>query len=145
MLFNNVTFGGTGTKTLDDNFDINGNVIINVGVVVDASSNDVDFYVARNWTNNGTFIQTSGEFYFDGTSGNQNIFMTNGYFGAVDVTKTAGTRRVTMTSPITISRSLTVRALNEFRTGNFDIYIGDDFTVEATSIWTQNAAATARQ
>ena len=142
LLFNNVTFSGTGTKTLDDNFDINGNVVIDVDVVVDASSNDVDFYVARNWTNNGTFNQTSGEFYFDGTSGNQNIFMANGYFGAVDVNKAAGTRRVTMTSEITISRSLTVRVLNEFRTGNFDIYIGDDFLVEATSIWTQNAAAT---
>lgn len=143
LAFYNVTFAGTGTKTLDNNYNIDGSVIINAGVTVDASSNDVDFYLARNWTNNGTFTQTSGEFYFDGTAGNQNIFNVAGSsFGEIYIQKPSGTRRVTMTSDLVISRGLIVRTDNEFRTGNFNVYVGGTLTTELSSTWTQNPAST---
>ncbi len=142
LAFFNVTFGGTGTKTLDDNYNIDGSVVINAGVTVDASSNDVDVFLARNWTNSGTFTQSTGEFYFDGTAGNQNVSNAAGSsFGNVYIQKPSGTLRVTLTSDITITGSLIVTTNNEFRTGTNDVYVGDDLTFQTSSIWTQNAAS----
>lgn len=142
-LFNNVTFGGSGTKTLTNNFTIDRDVLIEAGVAVDASSNDVDIYLGRHWTNNGLFTQTNGTTFMNGSLGNQNISNTSGsYFGNVDINKLAGIQRVTLTSDIKTNGFFYTRASNELVTGTNDLYIAGYFYFYSGATWTQNAAST---
>ncbi|TNE72945.1 T9SS type A sorting domain-containing protein [bacterium] len=141
LFFYNVTFAGTGTKTLDDNYNIEGTVTINPSITVDASSNDVDIYLAGDWTNNGTFTQLTGEFYFDGTGGNQNISNAVNSFGNVFVQKPSGVQQITLLNDLVISGSLQVNASNTFTTGTNDVYIGNDLTIQAGAVWDQDIAS----
>ncbi|MEM7299211.1 MAG: hypothetical protein AAF391_13215, partial [Bacteroidota bacterium] len=64
--FADVTFSGSGTKTITGNLLIDGDVTINDGVTVNAGSEAID--VGGNWAENGTgiFTQTGSETDFNG-------------------------------------------------------------------------------
>ncbi|MBN2610469.1 MAG: hypothetical protein JXB00_02840, partial [Bacteroidales bacterium] len=69
--FYNFITSGSGTKTLNSNIDIDADIIIGSGTILDALENNL--YVGDDWTNSGTFLQSGlGAVIFDGT-GNQDI------------------------------------------------------------------------
>ena len=53
-LVKNLTFSGTGIKTLANNVNVSGNLVIQSGAVLEAGSNTID--VAGNWTSSGNFV-----------------------------------------------------------------------------------------
>ena len=66
-IYHNLTINTSGTITLDDNLDVDGNLTIANGTF-DVSSNNYSINVAGNWSNNDSFISRSGTIIFDGES-----------------------------------------------------------------------------
>ncbi|MCK4661537.1 MAG: T9SS type A sorting domain-containing protein [Bacteroidales bacterium] len=71
-IFDHVVFENTGTKTIDGNLDLSGDLTINNGVTIDASNRYI--YLEGNWYNESTgiFIQDDGRTTFDG-DGSQTV------------------------------------------------------------------------
>ncbi|MEI6277240.1 MAG: hypothetical protein WCP08_14675, partial [Prolixibacteraceae bacterium] len=85
--FNNVTFSGSGTKTLGNNIIANGALTINTGVTLATANNALTF--GGNFVNNGTFTAGSSPIVIASTAAVQSIdgFTTT---GLVSMTKTSG-------------------------------------------------------
>jgi hypothetical protein len=68
--FFNLITANSGTKQITSNVNIDGTVTIAAGTTLNAQANNL--YVARNWTNNGSFIQNGlGTITFNGTIAQQ--------------------------------------------------------------------------
>ncbi len=114
--FNNVTFAGTGTKTLQGTLDANGTLTISSTLDVGSNQN---ILVAGSWVNNGTFVAAGGTVTFDGTdqtitSNGQNFF---NLVLANSGTKTLGDALdvngdLTVNSGVTLDVSATAYAIN---------------------------------
>ncbi len=82
--FPNVVFGGSGTKTIDGNILIDGDIEIGNSIVLDASNRNIDITGSWNNASDGQFINTNGIVTFNGTTdqtievqtGNSSLFET---------------------------------------------------------------------
>ena len=127
--FDNVTFAGTGTKTLVGDLFVGGDLTINDGVTVDAGIRAIDMQ-AGNWLNTGTgvFSQTTGITSFSSTTTNQviNANATN-VFGDLDIANGASNTVIAL-SDIYVSRDFDlVQNLGDFNLQGFTLYIGRNF------------------
>ncbi len=104
--FNNVIFSGTGTKTLTGTLLIDGDLVINDAVLLNAGSEAID--IAGDWTENGTgnFIQTGSITDFNGGSNQTIIANVNSHFNDLDITNSS---TVTIGSNIQIGRDLDIQ------------------------------------
>jgi len=102
--YGNVTLSGGATKTLTDNVDINGDLLITANAALDVGNgSDYTIDLAGNWTDNGTFIERNGEVTFDGSSpqainGNSEEFY--------DLTVDNSSGDVSLSADITVTRTL---------------------------------------
>ncbi len=104
--FGNIIFAGTETKYLDGNIDVAGNITINNGITVNSDNRYI--YLGGNWNNSGTgvFTQTNGRTTFDGTTGNQTIYVnSSNEFGDIYINKTGTPRTVIANSDISCGRN----------------------------------------
>ncbi|MDP3557034.1 MAG: PKD domain-containing protein [Bacteroidota bacterium] len=74
--FNQITFSGTGVKSLLSPITANSNLIINTGSNLDISASNFSITSKGNFVNNGSFNCRSGLVFFNG-SGSQNISGTS--------------------------------------------------------------------
>ncbi|NOZ46909.1 MAG: hypothetical protein GXO79_09015, partial [Chlorobi bacterium] len=138
--FENVIFGGTGTKYIDGTLDVGGNLTINNGITVNADNRYI--YIEGNWNNSGTgiFSQTNGRTTFDGTNVDQTIYVnTSNMFGDIYINKTGTSRTVTANSDIDVKRNFIFTQNN----GNFDLNgytlnIGGDWYIYTGCTFTHN-------
>ena len=136
--FNNLTFSGSGVKTLEGDLNVgrdvagplNGNLTINNGVTVNAGIYSIDM-IGGHWVNGGTgaFSQTTGTVFFSSTQTSQNITSnSNNIFGDLDITNGAS-RTVTAQTDIVVSRDFDlVQNLGDFNLQGFTLYVGRDFS-----------------
>ncbi|KAA3616964.1 MAG: T9SS C-terminal target domain-containing protein [Calditrichaeota bacterium] len=66
--FYDVTFGGSGTKTLGGPISVNDDLIISSGVTLDVSASNYALTILGDFTNSGTFTPQQGTVEFTGTA-----------------------------------------------------------------------------
>ncbi|PWJ42106.1 hypothetical protein BC781_103356 [Sediminitomix flava] len=100
--FNNVTFAGSGTKTISGTLIINGDLSINDGVTV--SSSDESLTVGGDWTENGTgtFSQLTGTTTLESSNGQDLTTTSNSTFGNLHIKNDRG---VEFYSDVVVSRN----------------------------------------
>ncbi|MBU0764648.1 MAG: hypothetical protein KJ607_07430, partial [Bacteroidetes bacterium] len=117
--FGDIQFSNGGTKTLAGDIDLNdkaasdGDLTIDNGVTVLATTRNIT--LEGDWINPGTgvFTQTTGTVTFDGTTGDQDIDMNiSGYFGNVVM---SGTGTLTANTNLDVNHSFTLNS------GTFDL------------------------
>ncbi len=102
--YGNVTMSGGATKTLVDNIDVNGDLLITATSTLDADNgNDYDIDLAGNWTDNGTYNERNGKVTFDGSSA-QTINGVNETYYDLTINNSSGD--VSLNTDITVSRTL---------------------------------------
>lgn len=121
--YNNLTFSGTGTKTLGGAITVNGNLNI-TGVTLDAASpGNFPITLAGNWANTGTFTPRGGTVTFNGSS-TQTVTNTAGETFNNLVFSGAGTKQlnnnVTINFDFTNSSTFDAGANNINIKGNWD-------------------------
>lgn len=86
--FNHLALAGSGTKSFQDNLDVNADLLINAAMIVVNSGFTAT--IGGNWTNNSSFTRNNETIIFDGSS-NQNIAgsATNN-FTNIAINKTGG-------------------------------------------------------
>lgn len=102
--FNNVTFGGSGTKTLLGQLDAAGALTINSGATLDVGANQA-INVAGTWANGGTFTAGGGTVTFNGASQTVN---PNGQAFFNLTLANSGTK--TLGSALTVGGNLTINS-----------------------------------
>ncbi len=73
--FDNVVFGGTGTKTISGNVDANRSINIESGVTVSVSGTNT-LKVGRDFVNNGTFTANNSTLVFEEYAGWGSVYLT---------------------------------------------------------------------
>lgn len=104
MSFNNLTVN-TGTTTVGGNLVAEGNLTINSSTTLSNSTYAIK--VGGNWSNSGTFTNTSGTVTFNGT-GTQTIIKSGAaetFYGLI-IDKSSGTAQ--LNGPITVTNALTL-------------------------------------
>ena len=129
--FNNVTFSGTGTKSLIYTIDAACGFTINDGVTV---TSIYDIYVGCDLTVNGTgkLLHTGQELFLDGTTGNQNITIAT-----PSTTKVFNLELMNSSGSIVLNSDLHVSGVVDFQNGTAvtlnisddTLYVGGDFTM----------------
>lgn len=124
-VFNNLSFSGTGTKTLSNNpIQVNGNLTI-IGSTT-FNGNNQQITVLGNWTNGGTFQHNSTVNF---TGGNQTI--SSSAFGSVSF---AGTNTKTLSGNISLTGSLAIQAAStlDVTSSNYAISVSGNWTNAGT-------------
>lgn len=116
--FHHAEFSGSGTKTIADAFDANGDMDINVALA--AGSNAVA--VGGNWDAQGGSFTSTGITTFNGAA--QNIRSSGSAFGALTI---AGTGTKTLQDALDANGNLTVTATLDVSTSNFAITAGGNW------------------
>ncbi|MCB0492863.1 MAG: hypothetical protein KDC93_10650 [Cyclobacteriaceae bacterium] len=109
-IFNDLVLAGTGTKSLQDDITINGDLTFSAAVV--PFNSGFTCTLGGDWTNNGSFTRNGETILFNG-SGNQNISgnsLTN--FTNITVNKSAG--RVLVGGLANLHGLLTIQSSSEF-------------------------------
>ncbi|OFY20727.1 MAG: hypothetical protein A2W98_01280 [Bacteroidetes bacterium GWF2_33_38] len=106
----NLTTAGTGTKTLNNHLDIDGNLTIGLGTTIDVATFDIN--IGGNWSNSGSFVESSRTVTFDGGLG-QTISNPE-TFNNLTINKSGG--------DISLSQSIVVNGQMDFSAG--DIVLG---------------------
>ncbi len=134
---NNVTFSGSGTKSLLGTLNVgrdvagplNGDFTINNGVTVDAGVYSIDM-IGGHWVNGGTgvFTQNTGTVYFSSTQTAQNITSnSNNIFGNVHIQNDPA-RTVTAQTDIIVSRDFDlIEDFGDFNLQGFTLFVGRHF------------------
>lgn len=86
--FNNLTLAGSGTKSIQDNLDVNADLLINAIMV--AVNNGFAANVGGHWTNNSSFSRNGETITFDGTSDQNIAGSATNDFTNITVNKTGG-------------------------------------------------------
>jgi len=137
--FGNVTFAGSGTKTLSGDLFVGGDLTINDGVTVDASIRSIDMQDG-NWLNSGTgvFSQTTGDVSFSSSGSTQIINANaNNIFGDL-VINNAASQTVIAVSDVHVARDFDlVQNLGDFNLGSNTLYVGRKAHTVAGN-WTNN-------
>ena len=127
--FGNVTFAGSGTKTLNGDLFVGGDLTINDGITVDANIRAIDM-LDGNWINSGTgvFTQTTGTVSFSSTASTQIINANaNNVFGDLDIDNGAA-QTVIAVSDVHVARDFDlVQNLGDFNLGSNTLYVGRNF------------------
>ncbi len=137
--FNDVTFSGTGTKTITGTQLIDDDVVINTGVTVNAGVEAID--VAGDWTENGTavFTQSGSVTEFNGGV-TQNITTgSNSYFDLVRVNNSSN---LTLNSTIEMNDDLDVESGSTVTIEGQTVRVGGDVYARAGSTIAYTNAAT---
>ncbi len=128
--FNNVSFGGTGTKTITGALNISTNLLIKDNAVVEVEEQTIN--IQGNWTenDNGQFKQDRGSTIFDGSINNQTVKTnTQSYFAGLVIDKpTAGAKTLSLNSKVNIRGTLSFSEDNAVLdlNGN-EMYVGLHF------------------
>src|SRR4029078_13126659 len=126
--YGNLTTSGGGTKILQGDVTVFGNVTIGGGSVLDVSSNSFTMNVGGNWTKNGTFDPHAGMVIFDqATPGNIGTSNFNNITFSGQGTKTA-TGALSIAGNVLISDNFTA---------------GNGLTHTVSGNWTRNGNFTA--
>jgi len=104
----NVVLTGSGTtKTLENNVDINGNLTINSGVILETTGSNFALSVGGNWTNSGgTFNENSGTVTFDGPNAASIINASGETFYNFTLNKTTASDALTLSNDISVDNTL---------------------------------------
>ncbi|MCF6360599.1 MAG: T9SS type A sorting domain-containing protein [Cyclobacteriaceae bacterium] len=126
--FNNVSYSGSGAKSMLGNQFVSGDVTINNGVTVEAGIYSIDM-TGGHWVNGGTgaFNQSTGSVLFSSTSTGQNITANpNNIFGDLDIDN--NTRTVNAQTDIIVSRDFDlVQNTGDFNLQGFTLFVGRHF------------------
>ena len=130
--FNDLTIAGTSTKTMQDELDIDGDLIISSTLSAGADNN---ILIVGDWTNNGTFSAASGLVTFDGNGTSNVLGSSNTQFNDIN---TIGSTTIveietthSMTGTLTLAGSSTFDADGGTDVGVFTlISSADDPTVD---------------
>ncbi|MCF6352297.1 MAG: hypothetical protein L3J06_04730, partial [Cyclobacteriaceae bacterium] len=127
--FNNVTYSGSGTKSmLGDQF-VSGDLTINNGITVEAGIYSIDM-TGGHWVNGGTgaFNQSTGAVFFSSQTGGQNITSNpNNIFGDLDI-ENDPSRTVTAQTDIIVSRDFDlIEDEGDFNLQGFTLFVGRHF------------------
>ncbi|MBI2269612.1 MAG: T9SS type A sorting domain-containing protein [Bacteroidetes bacterium] len=124
--FNNISFSGSGTKTLANNITVIGNLTL--GSVLDAGANTIN--IEGNWSNSGTFTSGTGTVNFNGST--QTISGSSiADFYNLNISTGAA---VTLSSAQRLKGTISLNGTGTFNTNN-------QFTLLSTSSKTANIAA----
>lgn len=134
--FQNLQINNTGIASLIGSINLLGNLIINDGANLDATTYSIT--IDGNWDNSGSgiFTQTTGTVTFDGTTANQTIESnSNSYFGNFVINKSNPSfQTVSALTDLDFNRSVTLTLNNAiFDFSNQTIYAGDNWTVNVGS------------
>ena len=125
---NNITYSGSGTKSMVGDHFCSGDMTINNGVIVDAGIYSIDMS-SGDWINGGTgtFSQSTGTVSFGSTS-NQNITSNpNNIFGDLEIDNSS-TNFVYAQSDIIVARDFhLVQNRGDFNLQGFTLTVGQDF------------------
>ena len=140
--FNDVTFANSGTKTINGDLQVTGDLTIDNGVTVSASIRSIN--IDGNWVNGGTgvFTQTTGTTTFDGTTANQTISSNaSSSFGDLDINKTnASFETVTASTDFIVSRDFELIQNNAaFDLNGQTVFIGRDWINRTGTTFTANS------
>lgn len=142
--FNNVVFAGTGTKTLQGQNNINGNLTVNNGITLDGNTRLIQ--IAGNFLVNstGVFTQTTGGVTFNGNSASAQTITSNGasIFGTLtfarpDASSSKVTRALTN---LAVRNSVLWSNVSSSDENNFDL---NGLTIQVGGNWTFQGAAAA--
>jgi len=116
--FYNLITSNTGTKTITANIDVDNDLTIGSGTVLDGGENII--YVGDDWTNevgNAGFVQSgAGTVIFDGTVSDQNIGTSSTLPTTFNNMTVSGTRTKYLRQNITINGNLVINAAALFIT-----------------------------
>ena len=127
----NLALNTSGTITLNSNLDVNGSLTITDGTL-NAGNNDIN--VARNWTNNDSFVSGTGKVTFDGTS----VIVTGGTGDSSDFydVTLGGTSAAQSTNAIAIDNDFEITSSGTWYTNCLAMNISGTSTVGSGSIAT---------
>ena len=127
----NLALNTSGTITLNSNLDVNGSLTI-TDRTLNAGNNDIN--VARNWTNNDSFVSGTGKVTFDGTS----VIVTGGTGDSSDFydVTLGGTSAAQSTNAIAIDNDFEITSSGTWYTNCLAMNISGTSTVGSGSIAT---------
>jgi len=137
--FNNVTFEGSGTKTLTGDLDLAGIWSID-GVIVDANDENIEVAGAT-WTesNNGEFRQTSGTTTFNGSSAQNITTDADSYFGQLTLNNSVA---VIASTDITVTDDFDFGTGGNFLLTNSTLTVGGDWFLRVGATFTPGGSST---
>jgi hypothetical protein len=139
--FRNLTFGGSGTKTIQDSLSVSRNLVINS--ILSTTNFNRSIAVGGNWENNSSFVGNSGTVYFNGSSTQQILGTAVTEFNNMTVSNIAGPPGLRVNSHTNLSGVLTLAANVSMDTdgGASDGDGGIDFTLISSATKTAAVAA----
>ena len=87
-VFNHLTLAGSGTKSFQDNLDVNGNLLLNAAMA--ATNNGFTANIGGNWTNNSSFTRNNETIIFDGATSQNIAGSSANNFTNITINKTGG-------------------------------------------------------
>ena len=107
----NLSTNTSGTKTLAGNININGDLLIGIGTILDVSFSNYSINVDGNWNNQGSFSERFGTVTFSGTN-TQTISRAGGETFSRLVTNNTGGQLDIASGNVTVSNLLTMTSGN---------------------------------
>ena len=144
----NLTLSGSGTKTLcnalDGANDIDGNLSIASGVILDVTSvNNYGIEIAGNWSNSGTFYAQAGAVTFTG-AGNSTLASGGSAFYTLTLNKSDGavTTKLSPSADLTVENTLTItRGTFDLDTSDVNISLGGALNIGVDGRWIKSGEA----
>ncbi len=135
--FGSVIFSGSGTKTLNGDIDLSGDLTINDGVTVTASTRSIN--LTGDWTNSGTgiFTQTTGMTTFDGGSDQTVTSNATSYFGDFTINMSGGTLIAGSDLDVDLDFDFTQNNA-DFDLAGFTLYLERDWYFRSGCTFTHN-------
>lgn len=130
--FNNLTCASTDTVRYVSPININGNLIINAGSKLDASSLNRTLNLKQNWTNSGIFYARKGLVNLNGTTLQQLFNVGTVKFYDLKLANTAGAK--------IMSGTYQLEGAYTPSSGNFDVSTATSFTLLSDAVSTARIA-----
>ncbi len=141
-VYNNLSLSG-GTKTLGGTITVNGNLTNASGSTLDAASgSNYAISIAGNWANSGTFTARAGTVTFNGTA-NQTLTPGTGAFYNLTLNNTGTTNQsIIPQAALDVDNTITITDGTLDLSGNYNVNIGGDLTIENGAVWTKGTGTT---
>jgi hypothetical protein len=127
----NVSFAGTGIKTLGSQLTLNANLTIAAGVTLDVSTSNFGLILKGNWTNNGSFLAQGGTLQLTGIALQTLAGASVTTFNSIILNNASG---CSLASDANLVATLTPTK------GTFTVQAGKVFTLISTATGTGNIA-----